>query len=647
MAIAKTHVHHRSEGEIPDALLDRWLTCFGPWARLILISAPYYFLGALFYSFNETKKCESIILTAEPYYDPDTCREPWTLIDGFYFTTVSMSTVGYGDLTATTPTSRAFTALWIMLGVVFVFHEIVLVFAGVIASLTSWSTALGRWVLRMDTPDGSLSEDLDHPVSIVRFFLSGIWIALVWFLAFQMVVAVVISYADPDLEGGDIAWYCFITATTVGYGDVNVSTQLGRLFSTFHVLLSVIWLAGIFGYLSELSEAYNRQMKHLKMLRRRLSPELIDRMDKDGHGVDMVEFLVESRKLAPLPRLRPAALALLSSTHCSQARTAVKLAALKLTALKLTALKLTALKLAALKLAALALSLSPEGHRSGATLYGCCYCLALPRLRPPPYLASPSPRAHLAPRAPPLPVVFIGCEIGGETLSWKHVAPITQQFRAFDVDNDGRLTHNDLQGLVELRGALMGEAHATEETARSSYRTGATPTGSRHNGADWNKMRAAVGGACAFANKRGSSSSSTQNWDDGTSYTGAWQDGQPSGEGKTVWADGSTYVGTHASGLPHGQGTVRYADGAQWVGPWRAGRKHGRGVKISPSGERDEGEWVDGERRTVRGQVMAARLPGRLQANAQRGKAGGARVVPVGGDAPMDSAADVPSIRLE
>jgi len=353
-----------------------------------------------------------------------------------------------------------------------------------------------------------------------------------------MVVAVVISYADPDLEGGDIAWYCFITATTVGYGDVNVSTQLGRLFSTFHVLLSVIWLAGIFGYLSELSEAYNRQMKHLEMLRSRLSPELIDRMDKDGHGVDMVEFLVES-------------------------------------------------------------------------------------------------------------LVFIGCEIGGETLSWKHVAPITQQFRAFDVDNDGRLTHNDLQGLVELRGALMGEAHATEETARSSYRTGATPTGSRHNGADWNKMRAAVGGAGAFANKRGSSSSSTQNWDDGTSYTGAWQDGQPSGEGKTVWADGSTYVGTHASGLPHGQGTVRYADGAQWVGPWRAGRKHGRGVKISPSGERDEGEWVDGERRTVRGQVMAARLPGRLQANAQRGKAGGARVVPVGGDAPMDSAADVPSIELE
>eukprot|EP00967_Tisochrysis_lutea_P136653 scaffold243996_cov40-Tisochrysis_lutea.AAC.3 len=36
-----------------------------------------------------------------------------------------------------------------------------------------------------------------------------------------------------------------VTATTVGYGDVSVTTQRGRLWAVFHIVLSVCGLADI------------------------------------------------------------------------------------------------------------------------------------------------------------------------------------------------------------------------------------------------------------------------------------------------------------------------------------------------------------------------------------------------------------------
>ncbi|MCK4417654.1 MAG: two pore domain potassium channel family protein [Candidatus Latescibacteria bacterium] len=42
--------------------------------------------------------------------------EGWTWIQSFYFSVVSLTTVGYGDLYPTTDPSRLFTALYILVG---------------------------------------------------------------------------------------------------------------------------------------------------------------------------------------------------------------------------------------------------------------------------------------------------------------------------------------------------------------------------------------------------------------------------------------------------------------------------------------------------------------------------------------------------
>jgi voltage-gated potassium channel len=43
--------------------------------------------------------------------------EGWSLIDSLYFSTVTMTTIGYGDLTPTTNTSKLFTILFVLSGV--------------------------------------------------------------------------------------------------------------------------------------------------------------------------------------------------------------------------------------------------------------------------------------------------------------------------------------------------------------------------------------------------------------------------------------------------------------------------------------------------------------------------------------------------
>ena len=45
-------------------------------------------------------------------------------MDALYFTTVTMSTVGYGDLSPSTTLSRAFTSVYILIGIGVVFYQL-------------------------------------------------------------------------------------------------------------------------------------------------------------------------------------------------------------------------------------------------------------------------------------------------------------------------------------------------------------------------------------------------------------------------------------------------------------------------------------------------------------------------------------------
>ena len=99
------------------------------------------------------------------------------------------------------------------------------------------------------------------------------------------------------LPFGDAVWHTWVTATTVGYGDLDLTTKSSRLWASFHILMSVSWLASL---VSQCQSAYQTRQWDLQRAvsyRVQLMPELIDALETpeakaESRGVNETEFVL-------------------------------------------------------------------------------------------------------------------------------------------------------------------------------------------------------------------------------------------------------------------------------------------------------------------------------------------------------------------
>ena len=106
----------------------------------LLLFAAYLCAGVFFYTNVETKPCGATPLHtlapdevmgdsgSGPDVPPpgDACQSrtvPWTALDAIYFSVVTMSTVGYGDLSPATWYSQLFTIFYLFSGILVVSRE--------------------------------------------------------------------------------------------------------------------------------------------------------------------------------------------------------------------------------------------------------------------------------------------------------------------------------------------------------------------------------------------------------------------------------------------------------------------------------------------------------------------------------------------
>ena len=75
----------------------------------------------------------------------------------------------------------------------------------------------------------------------------------------------------------------------------------------------------------------------------------------------------------------------------------------------------------------------------------------------------------------------------------------------------------------------------------------------------------------------------------GYKYTGAWVNGEISGDGVAKFADGSVYEGSFSNGKPEGSGTIVYANGGTYFGTLVGGKIDGQGVATYEGGLHYEG----------------------------------------------------------
>jgi Ion channel len=245
--------------------------------------------------------------------------EQWTVIDSAYFSVVTFSSVGFGDITPSSQLGQAFTSfftlssiacLGIAVGVVgnqvleaqqsaidraktMSEKHVVTLFAKPAAP----ASALGPESHLVAIPECLSSEGVEATHDLPAPQAAREWVHIVREFLMVVVVlacfAVLIMMVDPSINPRNVIYFLIITSTTCGFGDVTPTSQPGRLLTALLIPLAVgamgRWLSLVAAWIMEVRQ---RQARKLLWSTSDLTYEDLEVMDEDGDGnVTRVEFL--------------------------------------------------------------------------------------------------------------------------------------------------------------------------------------------------------------------------------------------------------------------------------------------------------------------------------------------------------------------
>ncbi|KAF7151712.1 hypothetical protein RHSIM_Rhsim02G0090800 [Rhododendron simsii] len=211
------------------------------------------------------------------------------VLDAIYFCVVTMTTVGYGDLVPDSTLAK-------LLACVFVFSGMCLV-GFVLSKAADYIVEKEEILLvkaiymREKVGPAEILKEAESNKAKYKF------LTVLTLLLVLVTVGTIFLYQFEGLDFID-AFYCVCaTVTTLGYGDESFSTEGGRLFAVFWIVMSTLCLAQFFLYLAELYTE-NRQRVLIKWaLTRDLTTSDLEAADLDNDKVVSVsEFIVYKLK---------------------------------------------------------------------------------------------------------------------------------------------------------------------------------------------------------------------------------------------------------------------------------------------------------------------------------------------------------------
>lgn len=199
------------------------------------------------------------------------------ILDAIYFSVVTMTTVGYGDLVPDSILAKLFACICVFTG---------MALAGLVLSEAVDYVVQKQQILIVRAiymgeklgPNEILKEVETHKVKYKLIMVAGLLLVLI-------VVGTVFLFVVEELNLMD-AFYCVCsTITTLGYGDESFSTRGGRVFAIFWILSSTICLAQFLLYLAELYTGERQRALMKRVLSRELTLSDLEAADLDGDKV--------------------------------------------------------------------------------------------------------------------------------------------------------------------------------------------------------------------------------------------------------------------------------------------------------------------------------------------------------------------------
>lgn len=157
----------------------------------------------------------------------------WSVLQSLYYVVVTLTSVGYGDLTVDTDAMRLFTCGYILIGV----GVLGTALGEVISSLLNTDSTPAGKLIRWLSGAQENTENDENPVA------ATLAPTLVTVAVTLLVGAGALLYLSPELRPVEALYYSVVTVTTVGYGDYTPQTDAARAFITGYALFGTILLA--------------------------------------------------------------------------------------------------------------------------------------------------------------------------------------------------------------------------------------------------------------------------------------------------------------------------------------------------------------------------------------------------------------------
>jgi potassium channel subfamily K len=279
----------------------------------IMQIAVFLFVGwlvlAVFFQEQKTQLDDDLKPMVDENGSPK--RISWSVIDCIYFGFVTITTVGYGDLTPTTEGAKVFVIFYAAFGVIALgicmrrIAKIVLekqemiqrkVASAMVAGGSIRRDLKGKTVFTRKTTQNRAAQranaaERSRKTKKLRSALGlnrndfrkygELTVALV-----PMLVIMCAGFVIGVIEGwgtSDSIYWVVITMLSVGYGDLSPKSQAGRLFALIFIPVGVVALMNMISSLYEINTKYSK--------RRLTSLKALLQMDRDGNGeVNLAEF---------------------------------------------------------------------------------------------------------------------------------------------------------------------------------------------------------------------------------------------------------------------------------------------------------------------------------------------------------------------